>query len=238
LKPVLDAFARESGQLRLLTIATVDGSEQTLRTTDEHPFWVEDRNEFVDAGELKIGDELTGPGGELQVVTASVYEPHPEGVAVFNIEVDGFHTYFVSAHGARGPPVLVHNADQCSLWKKYQAWINDVFYGGTADNLDFTGKLSGLEREADNIVNRGTLAVETKRIDDWAGSIYNPASPVARTSFALAERYRIVFQMHEYAASFKDVIYHTNSIDYKNYLDAMAQAIGAVNITVLHTVMP
>jgi hypothetical protein len=42
-------------------------------------------------------------------VASTRYEPHPEGVPVFNIETEEFHTYFVAAHGARAPPVLVHN---------------------------------------------------------------------------------------------------------------------------------
>ena len=36
---------------------------------------------------------------------------------VYNFEVEGYHSYFVAARGTRGPPVLVHNADEtgCGL---------------------------------------------------------------------------------------------------------------------------
>ncbi|MCA9114129.1 MAG: hypothetical protein KDA79_03530 [Planctomycetaceae bacterium] len=51
------------------------------------------------------------PDGTLHVLTASRHELHPNGVPVFNFEVEDYHSYFVSAHGTRGPPVLVHNAD-------------------------------------------------------------------------------------------------------------------------------
>jgi len=43
------------------------------------------------------------------VVMRTAYEAHPEGIEVFNCQVEDFHTYFVAAKGSRGPPVLVHN---------------------------------------------------------------------------------------------------------------------------------
>jgi hypothetical protein len=99
----------------VLTFRGTDGNEQVLKTTNEHPFWSVRRGAFVDAGELEVGDEFVGvgPHGELQVLTATTYDPHPEGHPVYNFEVEEFHTYFVAAHGARGPPVLVHNGAEC-----------------------------------------------------------------------------------------------------------------------------
>ncbi|MBX3444905.1 MAG: hypothetical protein KF774_21065 [Planctomyces sp.] len=55
------------------------------------------------------GDQLSGPGGEPQVVERNEHEPCPRSVAVFNFAAEGYHTYFVLARGSRGPPVWVHN---------------------------------------------------------------------------------------------------------------------------------
>ncbi len=107
-KKVLRVFRNVSDHLRLLTVRNADGTSQMLRTTDGHPFWVPNRG-WVAAGELKIGQELVQADGQPATLVETVYEAHPEGVPIFNFEVEGFHTYFVAAHGTRAPPIFVHN---------------------------------------------------------------------------------------------------------------------------------
>ncbi|MBX3445011.1 MAG: hypothetical protein KF774_21605 [Planctomyces sp.] len=106
---VRETSRRISDHVRRVIVRDEAGGMQALETTDEHPFWVVGRRMFVEAGELAPGDQLSGPGGELQVVERTEREPCPQGVAVFNFEVEGYHTYFVLARGSRGPPVWVHN---------------------------------------------------------------------------------------------------------------------------------
>ncbi len=110
-KQVVEVYRRTSDHLRILEFIAKDGSTQTLKTTNEHPFWTSNKPTFVTAGELKVGDSVVGPQGELQSVTATTLELHPEGIPVFNFQVADFHTYYVNEYGARAPPVLVHNAD-------------------------------------------------------------------------------------------------------------------------------
>lgn len=105
-KKVTRVFRRTSDHLRLLTFESHDGKRQTIKTTDEHPFALADSLDFVPAGELTLGTEVPGPKGDRQTLIASTREDHPEGIPVFNFEVEGFHTYFVS-EGRE--PVLVHN---------------------------------------------------------------------------------------------------------------------------------
>jgi hypothetical protein len=62
----------------------------------------------VNAGDLALGDSVTHTDGLAAELVASTYEPHPEGVPVFNFEVADLHNYFVS-QSPRAPPVLVHN---------------------------------------------------------------------------------------------------------------------------------
>ena len=79
--------------------------EQTIRCTTEHPFWVQGRG-WVPAGQLRLGDELSGSEGEQLVVSG--HEVREEHAKHYNFEVEGFHTYFVS-ETKTDPAVWVHN---------------------------------------------------------------------------------------------------------------------------------
>ncbi len=61
---VLKTYRDVSDYLRILPIRSSDGTEQELRTTDGHPFWVKDKG-WVLAGDLGIGTDgpsnLTAP---------------------------------------------------------------------------------------------------------------------------------------------------------------------------------
>jgi hypothetical protein len=106
---VVKAFRRTAYHLRVLRVRSGGRAVQELRTTDEHPFWVPSRG-WVPAGELAPGDRLTQDGGRRGTVLTTAREPHPEGVPVFNLKVEGLHNYF--AAGQRGSHfLLVHNAD-------------------------------------------------------------------------------------------------------------------------------
>lgn len=124
-KPVKEVYRRTSYHLRHLTFRDAAGREQTFETTDEHPFWSVTAQAFVNARELETGDQVVSvpshaPSGKtpvavdpalIQTLTATHRDEHPAGITVHNFQVEDFHTYFVAARGATGPPVLVHNAD-------------------------------------------------------------------------------------------------------------------------------
>ena len=67
-----------------------------------HPFWSVDRQEFVQAGSLEIGERLQTLSGDVKVVQQKLPRPGPQ--PVFNLEVHNEHVYFVGEDG-----VLVHN---------------------------------------------------------------------------------------------------------------------------------
>ena len=73
---------------------------ESIRTTEEHPFFVEGRG-FVNASELAPGDRLSS-GASIASIASTI-----ERSRVHNFEVEGFHTYFVGRAS-----VLVHN--QCA----------------------------------------------------------------------------------------------------------------------------
>ncbi|QDU09057.1 polymorphic toxin-type HINT domain-containing protein [Gimesia aquarii] len=112
-KTVTQTFKRQVDHLRILEFEGENGTTQTIKTTNEHPFWSSATNEYVEAKHLKPGTKLQGANGHFITVKSTRYEPHPEGITVYNVEVKGPHNYFVAANGYRGPPVLAHNT--CKL---------------------------------------------------------------------------------------------------------------------------
>jgi hypothetical protein len=140
-KEVTDTFVRTSDHINYLTIVDENGHEQTLETTDGHPFWVvTDTPDFsraarsvvdengillyhenlepglngfwVEAKDLRVGDVFLGANGELSVLVDSVRVEFDENVAVYNFAVEGNHDYFVIAKGDYGQTcILVHNAN-------------------------------------------------------------------------------------------------------------------------------
>ena len=94
----------------------IENEAAPIGTTDNHPFWSEDRQEFVEAGELKIGETLRLADGRTTCLTSITPRAGPQ--TVYNLEVSGEHVYHVGNTG-----VLVHNS-----------YSNRAFSGATEDS--------------------------------------------------------------------------------------------------------
>ncbi len=80
----------------------VAGLASPIGTTRNHRFWSEDRQAFVEAGDLHPGETLlTADGTPTSVLSIA---PRPGLEPVYNLEVDVEHVYYVAADG-----ILVHN---------------------------------------------------------------------------------------------------------------------------------
>jgi hypothetical protein len=97
---VTGTFEHSSGEVLNLFIS---GESTPIGSTANHPFWSEDRQDFVQAGSLEPGEHLRLIDGRTTTLTRA--EPIAEQLPVYNLEVDGEHVYFVGESG-----VLVHNA--------------------------------------------------------------------------------------------------------------------------------
>ncbi|MFO1002113.1 MAG: polymorphic toxin-type HINT domain-containing protein [Planctomycetaceae bacterium] len=102
------------------------GKAETIGTTSNHPFWSEDRQEFVQAGSLEIGERLQTLSGDVKVVQQKLPRPGPQ--PVFNLEVHDEHVYFVGEDG-----VLVHNS------KVYAEIAEGHSLGNIGKHLDVDG---------------------------------------------------------------------------------------------------
>ncbi len=122
-------YRRLADHLRILRIRDFARRGQTLKTTDDHPYCVP-RKGWIKARDLEIGDVFFGLDGACGVLTGTVREEHPDGVWVYNLRVEGTHTYFVREKGVDADPVWVHNANYTPN-SQLQEWANEQ--GGFVD---------------------------------------------------------------------------------------------------------
>ena len=80
----------------------IDGQDNPIGCTDNHPFWSEDRQDFIPAGQLNQGECVLLYSGETARIAQKLPRPGPE--TVYNLEIWGEHVYCVGKGG-----VLVHN---------------------------------------------------------------------------------------------------------------------------------
>ncbi len=95
-RKVKTTFHREAAELLQLYV----GGE-LIEATRSHPFWVVGTG-WVEAADLQVGMRLSGITGSMEVI--SHIGGRSEPVAVYNLEVDSEHNYFVSSKA-----LLVHN---------------------------------------------------------------------------------------------------------------------------------
>ena len=113
-KTVLETYIRQVDKLVHLTI---NGEE--IVTTDNHPFYVQGRD-FIEAGNLLVGDKLISVNGQDLFVKKHQVEELDELVDVYNFKVEDYHTYFVG-----DCTVWVHNKN-CPSCMKEDGTLNQI----------------------------------------------------------------------------------------------------------------
>ncbi|MCX7429307.1 MAG: polymorphic toxin-type HINT domain-containing protein, partial [Planctomycetia bacterium] len=91
---VVETFAHETDAVRTLAIQDASGNVETLTTTDEHPFWV-DQIGWVAAKDLATGTVVTTADGRTTIVVENYSQLLDTPAMVYNLEVADGHTYFV-----------------------------------------------------------------------------------------------------------------------------------------------
>ncbi|MEV5767661.1 polymorphic toxin-type HINT domain-containing protein [Micromonospora sp. NPDC052213] len=103
-RQVTDTHRHEDVDLADVRIAVAGAGDAVLKTTQHHPFWSKTRSEWVDAGDLRIGERLRTADGEDAVVRA--IRSYAGAAIMHDLTVEDIHTYYVVAGDT---PVLVHN---------------------------------------------------------------------------------------------------------------------------------
>ena len=80
----------------------IESAEGILKTTREHPIYVVEKNDFVQAETIKAGDTLLDAKNRKVKVVAAYKVVLPEPITVYNLTVDGYNTYFADV-------IFVHN---------------------------------------------------------------------------------------------------------------------------------
>lgn len=140
----------------------VEGLDEPIGTTPNHPFWSEDRQTFVRADQLKEGERLRAFNG-TPIVRRIVPLADPE--PVFNLEVQRDHVYHVAKNG-----VLVHNS--------FAAFLLD------------TNLLVALEEGAQSViaaVQSGNSAVLPEQLAEFLNPTAIPAEQIASREALLAQ---------------------------------------------------
>jgi RHS repeat-associated protein len=138
LKEVTTVYVKSSNELVHLSV-TEGGASKVIDTTSNHPFYVLKKG-WVAAAELRAGDVLVTVNGEYAVVEQIQHELLEKPITVFNLEVEGFHSYFVGNVG-----LLVHNYD-----KTYETYTKTNPETGKV----YSGRTSGVNGPAANIAKR------------------------------------------------------------------------------------
>ncbi len=110
-------------------------SEHDISTNTDVRFehdnlYVTETGYYVEAKDLKLGDNFIGPNGEASVLVKIWREAHSEGIDVYNFKVADNSNYFVIANYADfqngADPVLVHNAEACGADFKHYTDIKEL----------------------------------------------------------------------------------------------------------------
>ncbi len=132
----------------------VAGLASPIGTTRNHRFWSEDRQTFVEAGQLHPGETLLTADGTPTSVLSVAERPSSE--PVYNLEVDVEHVYYVSADG-----LLVHNTcgrveqGRNALGRFVRRQLGDVPPGSLAvDDFIRQARASGFEVAGTNVAVR------------------------------------------------------------------------------------
>ncbi|MGV9567088.1 ricin-type beta-trefoil lectin domain protein [Streptomyces sp. NPDC003480] len=103
-EPVTDTFRHHTDHL--VDIALVGGG--TLTSTIGHRVYVAGHG-WVHVSDLRVGDRLRTADGALQSVAALRDRPGLAPRWVYDLTVDGLHTFYVRPQGGHSRDVLVHN---------------------------------------------------------------------------------------------------------------------------------
>ncbi|WP_443080951.1 ricin-type beta-trefoil lectin domain protein [Streptomyces sp. PTD9-10] len=102
-RPVTDTMRHDTR--RLVDITVADG---VLSSTAGHRLFVKDRG-WTLVSALRVGDSLRTPDGTFRIVTAVKDRADLTPREVYDLTVDGVHTFYVSTEGSHSQSVLVHN---------------------------------------------------------------------------------------------------------------------------------
>ncbi|WP_459644525.1 polymorphic toxin-type HINT domain-containing protein [Kineococcus sp. NUM-3379] len=148
-----------------LTVTEPDGDQSVINTTQHHPFWNATTEEWEDAVDLGVGEQLLTDTGQRATVTAS--RSFIGANVMYNLTVADIHTFYVFAGDT---PILVHNTN-CGGWGglRGDAYDPAVIAQRSAEWAARIANING--RAAQRAVDRGQAPRQIGRIDEPEESV-------------------------------------------------------------------
>ena len=138
---VTGTFSHRSGDVIDLVLSDRSQENERIGTTSNHPFWSEDRRDYVQAGSLEEGERVLTYAGDTKRVVSKLARPGPR--PVYNLEVHGEHVYHVGNDG-----VLVHNQNGYTGADAPKQTVLDNAVDGAARERRVHDKLTGHFKDA------------------------------------------------------------------------------------------
>ncbi|MFC5056069.1 RHS repeat-associated core domain-containing protein [Saccharothrix xinjiangensis] len=158
----------DEGDMTRLTVRADNGATGTVDATSWHPVWVDTVDRFVNIGDLEPGQRLTAVNGITPQVAE--VEPYTRLEPVYDLTVEGVHTYYVAVAGAE---VLVHNCGTGNLSSEEAFSLATQTLNDKLDDMHATMSRSKIRNYsmASAAVDRltGNVAVGLKKTGDGRG---------------------------------------------------------------------
>jgi hypothetical protein len=154
-----------AGRVVLMTVTHLDqgvmeiefaGLKKALEPTVSHPLFSEDRNDWVPAGQLRVGERIRTRSGTARIAALRWKSGEHR---VYNIEVEADHAYFVTRLD-----LLSHNTNPCGgTYKLVDSNTGEVVRTGRTKNLEVRQKQHARDPE----LKKYEFEVD-KRTDNYA----------------------------------------------------------------------
>ncbi|MEV8517869.1 LamG-like jellyroll fold domain-containing protein [Dactylosporangium sp. NPDC051484] len=179
----------KAGAALVAAAAAVAGETTTvLHTTQHHPFWNRTTNTWVNAADLKPGDELkTDDGANVEVTDVSNFTSAKD---MRDLTVADVHTYYVLT---AGQPVLVHNVNLVKPGACTSATMTPDQLGEDAQTMHDTFAKHSPPTAGDNIKDQA-VTVATAQLDGQKYyTVSNNATNPGLRDFAKANGYERIW---------------------------------------------
>ncbi|HEU4406811.1 MAG TPA: toxin TcdB middle/N-terminal domain-containing protein [Polyangiaceae bacterium] len=199
-RQVTQTFVTPGRPLLVLTLRDADGTEEALHVTPEHPLWAEGKA-WTAAGDLELGSALATADGRRVEVAALALEPDAQ--TVYNLEVDGFHTYFVGDN-----QVWAHNP--CPRARPF-----------VSTQTKDTGKNAAILRK--NMAAQG----ETFAAGDNAHHVVASTHPRARAARNILDKYQVDINSAANGVKLPGHLHHGHGLHSNKGIDAVTSRLSA-----------
>lgn len=144
---VTETFSKQTDTLIRLSIAG-----EIITTTENHPFYCTDLNDWVAAASLNTGNHVLLMDGTSATIASSEPVSCDDPVGVYNFTVANNHNYFVSSRG-----ILVHNRCQ-EVAREANSAVRNAWKNEVEAVKNGTSKYNWTREELTELLTKGKVS--------------------------------------------------------------------------------